>query len=471
MSAIESLKHLSRNFQSISHLKELPTPKVFKKKNEILSNYSGVQSKKPSVIDLSETEQRFITCVEKNTWTEISNKDWRNLPWLLWKSENPLILSNAIVEKYVSFLNSITSQRYLKTLIFVYLRNYSADMPSATLIQNTIKNKLDSTQKGSLLAWKEKSDKFALFDGIQAENRLAKRVIGTSSDISAILEEAGLTGELSKTGLVEQTYSHALEKIKDLPATKINNRIIENIIQWSSFESGLRFPGDKRLTIDALLLPWANEEPSDETKQTILQFLSRHFGDPRLSSGSWHAGSDDARSIIRKWLVKETLEDFFRILDKTAIDSQWKYRRVFWLAYYNAGVIDDAWIALGPDAKYTAKKAFGDKFTSALLYGNGVKSDHSVLLLKISNLIIAEWSHNGKCRVWYDDDENCPKLHQKEYPRWKLIDNSNQIVDRYVQAGLSHQNSEGGHWQGLLSSYIRNETGISMSYSEYMSGV
>ena len=338
-------------------------------------------------------------------------------------------------------------------------------------LRNTIKNKLNEIQKGSLLAWKEKSNEFSLFDGVQAENHLAKRVIGATSGISSIFDEAGLIGELSKTGLIEQTYSHTLEKIKDLPASNINDRIVENVIQWSSFENGLRFPGDKGLTIDALLLPWANEEPSEDNKQKILQFLSSHFGDPRLSSGSWHAGSDDARSIIRKWLVKETLEDFFRILDKTAMDSQWKYRRAFWFAYYNAGVIDDAWIALGPDAKYAAKQAFGNKFNSALLYGNGVKSDHSVLLLKISNLIIAEWSHNGKCRVWYDDDENCPKLHQKEYPRWKLIENSNQIVDRYVQLGLSHQNSEGGHWQGLLSSYIRKETGISMSYSEYMAGV
>jgi len=136
MSAIESLKHLSRNFQSISHLKELPTPKVFKKKNEILSNYSGVQSKKPSVIDLSETEERFMISIEQNFWANISNKDWRNLPWLLWKSEKPLILVDAVIEKYIEFLNRITSQRYLKTLIFVYLRNYKANMPNATLIQN-----------------------------------------------------------------------------------------------------------------------------------------------------------------------------------------------------------------------------------------------------------------------------------------------------------------------------------------------
>jgi hypothetical protein len=48
-------------------------------------------------------------------------------------------------------------------------------------------------------------------------------------------------------------------------------------------------------------------------------------------------------SHVRDRSGLSALEDFFRVLDETAQDSHWKYRKAFWSAYLRRDVIVDAW--------------------------------------------------------------------------------------------------------------------------------
>ena len=43
---------------------------------------------------------------------------------------------------------------------------------------------------------------------------------------------------------------------------------------------------------------------------------------------------------------------------------------------------------------------------------SGASPEQSVLLLRMSGVTIAEWSHNGSCRMWLDGNKDAPKLYQ-----------------------------------------------------------
>jgi len=48
-----------------------------------------------------------------------------------------------------------------------------------------------------------------------------------------------------------------------------------------------------------------------------------------------------------------------RVLEQTA-DDIWSYRQKFWMAYYSAGHIQEAWLALGYQAAWIAKRLQAD---------------------------------------------------------------------------------------------------------------
>ena len=43
----------------------------------------------------------------------------------------------------------------------------------------------------------------------------------------------------------------------------------------------------------------------------------------------------------KRWLVKASLRQFLDVVDRVAPPQQWEYRRTFWTAVHEAGLIDD----------------------------------------------------------------------------------------------------------------------------------
>jgi hypothetical protein len=77
----------------------------------------------------------------------------------------------------------------------------------------------------------------------------------------------------------------------------------------------------------------------------------------------------------------------------------------------------------------------------------------------IGDLLITEWSHSGKYRVW-DNREKGPLLYKNAYTRERLIN--------YCDYDGSHFGSSNGAWQSNLSSLINNLTGLQVNEWEYM---
>jgi len=194
-------------------------------------------------------------------------------------------------------------------------------------------------------------------------------------------------------------------------------------------------------------------------KELISTFLINIFGHPHLRTDVWNRVWPQAHSIIMSWLTEETLEDFFNVLDITAGD-QWQYRKDFWQAVLNRKVIKRAWVILGTKARNMASNLP----SRARSYGslNGASSDQSALLMEIGGFVVAEWSHQGKCRFWQSNSNHAPKFFQLDYLSTSLRAES--------YADFIHSGSEKFAWQGSIADFLKREMGITISFSEYAKG-
>jgi hypothetical protein len=153
------------------------------------------------------------------------------------------------------------------------------------------------------------------------------------------------------------------------------------------------------------------------------------------------------------------------ILQRTA-DDIWMYRQKFWMAYYDKGFIDEAWLALGQNALEQARHSLVDQ--KGMGYGRldgGAALNQSVLFLKIGDLIFTEWSHNGTLRAYRQGMKNTPLLYQNSYHGVDL--RAAESMDFHeglnVNPGLVHSHSDKGTWQRKARDFIRSHTGVSMN--------
>jgi hypothetical protein len=241
---------------------------------------------------------------------------------------------------------------------------------------------------------------------------------------------------------------------------------VRRLMAWSSADGKLAYNEHRAALADALLCPWVEgRNPSDELREEIIRFLLAHFKDPRTAPGNWVLVSENARSIMRRWLTHAALEQFVEVIDHFAVERMWKYRRAFWMAYFERDFISDAKVLFGPNAVDYARTHFEAGQSFGVLEKFGIDANHSVLLLRIGNLTIADWSHNGKCHIWRDGNRQAPVLWPNPpkhlYGRDELRTGSNNN-------GVSHMASDTGSWQRRIADYIQRETSIRMTARDYL---
>ena len=120
---------------------------------------------------------------------------------------------------------------------------------------------------------------------------------------------------------------------------------------------------------------------------------------PRLHPGQWGSVDDAAKIVIRRWLTENSLEQFLRVVDRVAPTYQWTHRRAFWNAYFKKGYVLDAWVAFGRDGAKLARSVAADRQEDVgMAYGQLYRppnSKQAVLLLRIGDLLVADWSRLG----------------------------------------------------------------------------
>jgi hypothetical protein len=221
---------------------------------------------------------------------------------------------------------------------------------------------------------------------------------------------------------------------------------------------------------EAMLAPFETASPPSEVQKLIIGKAVEKFRDPRIYSWPGLRGADGqvrrdrCMATIRRWLSIEYLDLFIRIIESTAVDRQFQPRKAFWLKYFERDKITDVTLILASDADRAAREARSRETRTEYMKWsklNAALPDQSVLLMRLGDLIIAEWSHSGALRFWMATNEAAPKFHLPEYLGHQLRQGSLKIkVGNELRDAIIHH--ENRQWMRWASNAIGHYTGVSV---------
>jgi EH_Signature domain len=227
----------------------------------------------------------------------------------------------------------------------------------------------------------------------------------------------------------------------------------ERYLKFVSVDDGIRFPSHINDYANALLSPYVEYHAHDDDRAVIEQFFLDHFGDPRIEPGIWKEVPEGLVDVMKQWLAKASLELLLNVVNASNDTEQWEQRYEFWSHYFDQGLVSDAWVALGPAAAMEARRLVrsGEIASAAdygVLEGGGVQSDHSVLMFKLGDFVITEWTHSGKVRVYDERNRNAPRFYDRTY------NTQNIRSDTTCNVAVIHHT----RWRERVSGFLEFET-------------
>lgn len=348
-------------------------------------------------------------------------------------------------------------------LLHCFLRDYPDDWRTFEDLRKGTKALLEAKPDRRVHAL-DRANRYFLLDK-DGPTRLARVILLNPGDIRETMAAARLVGELEAGQFTQACFGEMCRLVRtELKAGRLEQADLTRFLDYAGKGDFLRFPALKTELANCLLEPLDAQEPEVALKGLIQGFLIRHLHDPRLAPGKWVGVSETARNVILRWLVGATLEDFFHVLDKTAPGTEqgrrWTYRKSFWRAFNRKRYITDAWIALGPGAKTLVRRSQANE---VLKYGTleGGSPEDCLLLLRIGNLTIVEWSHTGMCRFWLAANKTRPEFYKYRYYK-------SAISSSHPDKSTRHAGAQTGHWQADFAAFIASNTGARVTRSEYM---
>ena len=243
-----------------------------------------------------------------------------------------------------------------------------------------------------------------------------------------------------------------------------NATVLQGLLNWAFAEVGGTPVGDY---YEAMLSPFEAKVPSSEVQKILMATLVSKFGDPRIESWPGLTGNngesrrDTCVATIKRWLSIEYLDLFIKIIEKTAEDRQFRPRKAFWLRYFEKGVISDLTLVLASEANTIARKMRGQMNNEFMQWGTLKRAlpNQSVLLMRLDDLIIAEWSHSGAMQFWKSNNKAAPEFHLGEYFASALRNGSLKVkVGSEFRDSIIHH--ENGQWMAWARNAIEYHTGV-----------
>lgn len=221
---------------------------------------------------------------------------------------------------------------------------------------------------------------------------------------------------------------------------------------------------------EAMLTPFQTEQPPPNVQRILMNCIVEKFKDPRIHiwpipfGRNGEARRDACVSTLRRWLSIEYLDLFIKVIESTAVDRQFKPRKNYWLNYFENDKISDVTLVLASDADKIVRKMRTQVENADFMQWaklNQALGDQSVLLMRIGDLIIAEWSHNGAMRFWKATDKHAPQFHLREYLGSQLRNGSLKVkVGNVLRDSIIHH--ENGDWMRWATNTIKYYTNVTI---------
>lgn len=416
----------------------------------------------PLDVDLDEIHAAVKNALKKTgTLQGLPAGQVKHAPWVLHYPENRpkqwIASDTALSKAYRDWLEAHGRPRHLVSTVIVFLIHYDVTDPTHEHWRKYLAGALRRSASGSLSRWHERVEEFS-FCKMDGPLKTARTMHTSSEPINALLDRSGLSGlagagnylrevlreylRLAGAGLANsRTQEARLERMRDLCRTD---------------DDSLRFPEMRAEVADAFLLPFVGNEPPMAVQEWIQAFLLRHLGHPISLESNWQRVNKRARQMFDRWLVGETLRTFFKLIENSALDRHWKYRKKFWLAFHDAGYIDKAWVILSNQAQ-ESEPALARKYAGHF----GVISDsRSAIIFQVRGYTVVEWSHSGKYHVWKSSSTpGTPEMGLDRYSSRSLTSKSDHCD--------SHHGSPQGRWQCKLHAYLRRELSVDVSEDDF----
>jgi len=417
---------------------------------------------RPSLINGTDHQALLIklqAVAKVGSFSKLTLREMRLAASCLFDGEQPIANDLKLLDQFLDALRSIHSRMAIKRLIHSYCIKFDPNHAGIVRIGAFLREAVPNIQ--AQWDWPERERQYMIFDPSQAPGQLARLTLDSETPLSA-LANAGLRGNLLGGGLSVHAFLTAMQNIRERLERQPTLEEVERAIAWVQSDAGeTYFTAQRSALAHALLLPWTRQEPTGEIRQRIQNYLLDAFGDPRIDRGSWLGAQESARDVLIRWLAQATLEQFLKVVDRVAPRHQWDYRRAFWGAYIGRGVVGNAWVAFGSSGAKVANQIATDTADKlmrrfATLAGGG--ADQAVLLLRIGDLVIADWSHNGRLRIWRRGDMRAPEFNLNSY----------LAADLRAESDFETVHLPPDGWQSRTEAHIRRQTGVRLSETEYM---
>ncbi|MEO5334536.1 MAG: EH signature domain-containing protein [Magnetococcus sp. YQC-5] len=438
-----------------------PTPQMVHASHAVAKRLRDV-SASVDLIDMNDLRNRLFQARTTGTWKTISSRDWRYAAECLGMGQRPLIEDRGFLAEYLGQLRGQRSRLAVSRLIRFYLIYFE---PSHVGI-HTIATFLKEIVTKWRWSWAERQAKFGIFDVPTAPRMLADHLMQSVDDPpDAVMEATGFGGSLYGSRLAGHAYMLAAQHVYGLLIqTPSSLPVIKRFVSWGMIDKRFAFESTPRAIArmaESLLLPWVDRVAPDDVRAFIESHLLSLLHDLRIDRSRWLDVDEKAQRVMRRWLTRASLEQFLDVVDRTAQSHMWAARRQFWSAYYERKFMLEAWVAFARDGSNFAKRLAAEKENPAIgnfgaLASGGVSRNHAVLIMQIGDLVVADWSHNGKCHIWLPDNVNAPKLYRRTYHRDELVN------------GSDFNKVHNGDWQNDVHEFIRRNTGITITARRYI---
>lgn len=185
-------------------------------------------------------------------------------------------------------------------------------------------------------------------------------------------------------------------------------------------------------------------------------FILKLIGDPRSTAmytaimGSWNIIGEERKEFFIRTLSKDDLKLFLEALSDSVSDTNYHYRKAFWMQFLEKVVF--AKIMIGSDGYITMNDKMKEKFKlNNDSYGrlSGI-SNQSAVYIDFGTIKVIEYTHSGSVRGFSD----CPiNLHQKHYSTTELIALENKNTHLFT---VKHASPRTYTWQTTVLEYLNS---------------
>ena len=399
----------------------------------------------------------------------LTRRQVRQGTWCLWNENTRLAEDVALRAKILDQVAMSPNAGPFRTLASNFLEAFRRDevgIEAASAVLTALAPRWPGN-------WSRLHRDYRIFDVEAGPKALARAVSEQDRSPDQILQEYGVGLMSARGGYVRAVIGALLDHLA-AGGEPNDERRIEKVQRYALTAQGRPLFGDMLGQIaEAILLPFQGRNPGKVLRDLVLSVVLKVFGDPRRreTQPNWRLVPAPLTGLVRSWLAEQSLRQFLDVVDDTANDKyMWRYRRAFWEGVYNSGLVSEAWVAFGPEGERRARREYGKDASFGLVMQDGkhVESGHAVLLLRIGDGVVADWSHNGSCNIWSDANaSDAPALYKNRYGSNDLrIPCTGNLVtaDRFR---VSHTSSDHYNWQGKVAERIREMTGRRLQEKDY----